>query len=363
MKLFQKKGVAILVMVLAIALASVWGISHRPVVVTPEGGEALDTSLSTAYYREYIVDNANVLSENTEEALAVYDANWDEWSGSILAVVAEPFVSSTTEEAAWDWADRLKLGENDAILLLAIQGQDAYLLSSGDFRDRFGGTESNYLGAYLYEDFMAGNYDDGVENLFANIHLLFHDNAIVPGTNNPIEVGGLAVLLILLLVLVFSWMDQMRYNTWYRRYGGMPVPPVVFRPILWWHRPGGSWWRRRRPPRPERRSSASIRRRLLRSPSAQKRRIVWLPRQLWRRRFQPGRRLRRQPQRRWRLLPGRWLWRPQRGRQFRRRPGRRLWRKTMILHSVSGLSAGETRQTGRFSLNLQIVQSPGLSTH
>ena len=35
----------------------------------------------------------------------------------------------------------------------------------------------------------------------------------------------------------------------------------------------------------------------------------------------------------------------------------------MILHSVSGLSAGETRQTGRFSLNLQIVQSPGLSTH
>ena len=252
MKLFQKKGVAILVMVLAIALASVWGISHRPVVVTPEGGEALDTSLSTAYYREYIVDNANVLSENTEEALAVYDANWDEWSGSILAVVAEPFVSSTTEEAAWDWADRLKLGENDAILLLDIQGQDAYLLSSGEFYDRFGGTESNYLGAYLYEDFMAGNYDDGVENLFANVHLLFHDNAIVPGTNNPIEVGGLAVLLILLLVLVFSWMDQMRYNTWYRRYGGMPVPPVVFRPILWWHRPGGSWWRRRRPPRPPR---------------------------------------------------------------------------------------------------------------
>ena len=29
MKLFQKKGVAILVMVLAIALASVWGLSHQ----------------------------------------------------------------------------------------------------------------------------------------------------------------------------------------------------------------------------------------------------------------------------------------------------------------------------------------------
>ena len=252
MKLFQKKGVAILVMVLAIALASVWGLSHRPVVVTPEGGEALDTSLSTAYYREYIVDNANVLSENTEEALAVYDANWDEWSGSILAVVAEPFVSSTTEEAAWDWADRLKLGENDAILLLDIQGQDAYLLSSGDFRDRFGGTESNYLGAYLYGDFMAGNYDDGVENLFANIHLLFHENAFISGTNDPVIVVVLAVILILVMGLVLFALDQMRYGVWYRRYGGMEVPPVVFRPILWWYHPRGVWWGHRRPPRPPR---------------------------------------------------------------------------------------------------------------
>ena len=249
MKLFQKKGVAILVMVLAIALSTAWGLLRRPVVVV-EGGEALDTSLSTAYYREYIVDNANVLSENTEESLALYDANWDEWSGSILSVVTVDSVSASTEDAAWDWADRLQLGENDAILLLDTSGQDAYLLSSGRFYDRFGGTESNYLGAYLYEDFMAGNYDAGVLNLFAHVHLLFQDNTVIPATNNPIEVGGLAILMILLLILVFSWLDQMRYNTWYRRYGGMPVPPVVFRPILWWHRPGGVWWRRRRPPRP-----------------------------------------------------------------------------------------------------------------
>ena len=252
MKFFQKKPVAILVMVLAIVLASAWGLSHRPVVVATEGGDPLDASLSTAYYREFIVDSANVLSDNTEEALALYDANWDEWSGSILSVVTVPFVSGTTEDAAWDWADRLQLGEDDAILLLDIGGQDAYLLSSGTFYDRFGGTESNYLGAYLYEDFVAGDYDDGVQNLFANVHLLFHDNAIVPGTDNPIGIGALAILLILLLVLLFTFLDQMRYNTWYRRYGGMAVPPVVFRPILWWHRPGGAWWRRRRPPRPPR---------------------------------------------------------------------------------------------------------------
>ena len=252
MKFFQKKGVAIAVMVLCIALAAVWGIAHRPAVVTTEGGEALDTSLSTDWYRTFIVDNAGVLFERTEEALAIYDANWDEWSGSILSVVTVSSVSGTTEEAAWDWANQLQLGENDAILLLDTGGRDAYLLSSGGFADRFGGTEGSYLGAYLYEDFMAGNYDDGVLNLFAHVHLLFRDSSFLAHTSDGVRAGVWAVILIAVLLLIFTILDQMRYNTWYRRYGTMPVPPVVFRPILWWHRPGGAWWRRRRPPRPPR---------------------------------------------------------------------------------------------------------------
>ena len=193
MKFFQKKGVAIAVMVLCIALAAVWGIAHRPAVVTTEGGEALDTSLSTDWYRTFIVDNAGVLFERTEEALAIYDANWDEWSGSILSVVTVSSVSGTTEEAAWDWANQLQLGENDAILLLDTGGRDAYLLSSGGFADRFGGTEGSYLGAYLYEDFMAGNYDDGVLNLFAHVHLLFRDSSFQAHTTLVAEWEGVIV--------------------------------------------------------------------------------------------------------------------------------------------------------------------------
>ena len=248
MKFFQKKSVAILVMVLAILLASAWGLAHRP-VAAPQGGAALDTSLSTAYYREYIVDSADVLSDSTEEALALYDANWDEWSGSILSVVTVSSASSA-EEAAWDWAERLELGADDAILLLDTGGQDAYLLSSGAFQDRFGGTESNYLGAYLYEDFMAGDYDAGVQNLFAHIHLLFPGGSSSSGETY----SGIIMLVVMVAVmaLILSILDRMRYNAWFRLYGGMPAPPVVFRPILWWHRPGGFWWRHRPPPPPRR---------------------------------------------------------------------------------------------------------------
>ena len=249
MKFFRKRGVAIAVLVLAVLLSAAWGLAHRP-AAAPAGGSALDGSLSTAWCRAYILDSAGVLSEDTEEALALYDANWNEWAGSILAVVTEPSLSGTAEEAAWEWADRLELGENDAILLLDVGGQDAYLLTSGTFYDRLAGQESSYLSAYLYEDFMAGDYDGGVENLFAHVHLLFSGGVSARAETYS---GAIAlVVLVAVMLLLFSALDRMRYNAWYLRYGAMPAPPVVFRPILWWHRPGGAWWRHRPPPRPPR---------------------------------------------------------------------------------------------------------------
>ena len=48
MKFFQKRGVAIVVLILAIVASSAWGLHKAPVVSTPEGGEKLDPSLSTA---------------------------------------------------------------------------------------------------------------------------------------------------------------------------------------------------------------------------------------------------------------------------------------------------------------------------
>ena len=250
MKFFRKKPVAIAVLVLAILLSSAWGIARRPAVTAPAGGDPLDDSLSTGWCREYIRDNAGVLSEETEEALALYDANWDAWAGSILAVVAEPFVSGTAEESAWEWADRLQLGEDDAILLLDVDGQDAYFLTSGGFSGRLDGQEGSYLSAYLYEDFMAGDYDAGVRNLFAHVHLLFRSGAVLPQAGEGVRSAVVLVVMLCALALIFSVLDRMRYNAWYLRYGGMAVPPVVFRPILWWHRPGSSWWRHRPPPPP-----------------------------------------------------------------------------------------------------------------
>ena len=54
MKFFQKRGVAIVVLILAIVASSAWGLHKALAVSTPEGGEKLDPSLSTAAFTQYV---------------------------------------------------------------------------------------------------------------------------------------------------------------------------------------------------------------------------------------------------------------------------------------------------------------------
>lgn len=109
MKFFQKRGVAIVVLILAIVASSAWGLHKAPAVSTPEGGEKLDPSLSTAAFTQYVRDDAGVLSDKTEEAIGLYNANWDKMFGSIMAVVTVQS-SDNLENTAYDYADTMQLG-------------------------------------------------------------------------------------------------------------------------------------------------------------------------------------------------------------------------------------------------------------
>jgi len=250
MKFFQKKGVAITVLALAIFVSSVIGISKTPTVQEAVGPK-IDESISTAYYEGYIVDNTGVLSDKTEKALSVYNANWDLWTGSIMAVVTVGVVDGTMEDAAYDWAYELQLGENDAILIFSTADKDAYFLTSGNFYDAVAGQESTYLGAYAYENVQKGAYDEAALNVFGQVNGLFSAAAAQRTGKTDSMVTMIAVLVILLVLLVvFSAVDTRRYDTWNRRYGTMRRPPVVYRPVLWWHGPGSSWYRHRRNPPP-----------------------------------------------------------------------------------------------------------------
>lgn len=248
MKVLKNRAVAVAVLIAAIVLSSLYGLWKRPAAEAPEGGPKLDTSLSTAYYEQFIADGADVLSAKTERSLCVYNANWDALSESILAVVTVPGAGDGIEDAAWRWFDDLEMGGNDALLLFDAGAQAYYVAASGTFYDRFDAQPVSFVDTCLLEYVQEGDYDGAALNLFGQLHPLFDGSG---GSASSVIGAVLPVLVLLLFLMVlFTILDHRRYSVWHSRYGGMVTPPVLYRPILWWHRPGSAWYRRRSAPPP-----------------------------------------------------------------------------------------------------------------
>ena len=290
MKFFQKRGVAIAVLILAILASGAWGLHKAPVVSTPEGGEKLDPSLSTAAFTQYVRDEADILSDKTEEAVGLYNANWDKMFGSIMAVVTTDS-ESDMENAAYDCAMEMQLGENDAVLLIAKQQQDYYLLASGDFYNLLSSLSQSFVASCMEDGVQKGDYDAAVRSLCNALHVELSQQ--YQQSEAALDEAASRVMFIMILVIFFIiWitLDGMRYRRYRRRYmmPGMGIPTVVYRPIFWGRRPprsprpprsggprppqggprppqggprppysGGSSGGNRRPPQPPRRPSSS----------------------------------------------------------------------------------------------------------
>lgn len=276
MKFFQKRGVAIAVLILAILASGAWGLHKAPVVSTPEGGEKLDPSLSTAAFTQYVRDEADILSDKTEEAVGLYNANWDKMFGSIMAVVTVQS-SDDLENTAYDYAEAMQLGTNDAILLIAKQQQDYYLVASGDFYDLLSSLSQSFVASCMEDGVQKGDYDAAVRSLCAALHVELSRQ--YQQSEAALDEAASRVMFIMILIIFFIlWiaLDGMRYRRYRRRYmmPGMGIPTVVYRPIFWGRRPprgprpprsggprppygGGNSGGNRRPPQPPRRPSSS----------------------------------------------------------------------------------------------------------
>ncbi len=259
MKLLNNRGFAVCVLIAAIILSSLWGLSRKPDVEVPAGSPPLNTSLRTGHLTPYIADEANVLSAAAEKTILLYNANWDQQLGGILGVVTVRNAEGGVENAAWDWAARLELGADDAILLLDTGAKDYYLLPSGRFDTCLSGQPASFVAASMGEDVQQGDYNAAVTALLGQLHLIINsgggyeeDSFFTGGSGVFSLIASLipVIILIVVLVVLFNVIDGIRYSSWYGRYGAMTAPPVVYRPIFWWHRPGGRWFRRRHAPPP-----------------------------------------------------------------------------------------------------------------
>lgn len=255
MNFFKKRPVAVVVLVLAIAAGILLGqLKANRAPAPPSTGEtALDTSLSTAAYETWIWDEANVFSSTEEKQICLYNANWDQRYTSLLAVAAVSSVDGDITDYAYELGNEIGLGQGDALLVLDIAGQDAYLATGDDFADTLlSDTQvTTYLNLYLYEDFMAGNYGKSVLTFMSALNDRYVE---VFGGERTASSGGDGIIgIIVLLIIAFiiiNAIDTSRYNAYRQRYYGVPNPPYVFRPILFWHGPTYGWYRRRWTPPP-----------------------------------------------------------------------------------------------------------------
>lgn len=258
MKFFKKRPVAIVVMVLAIVVGIVLGQlkADRAPAVPSTGDAALDTSLSTAAYETWLWDEADVFSSAEEKQICLYNANWDLRYTSLLAVASVNSVDGDIADYAYELGGEIGLGQGDALLVLDINGQDAYLATG----DEFGAVmlsdtqATTYLDQYLYEDFMNGNYAKGVLTFMAALNERYVE-VFGSGYRASSDGADAIITVIFLLIIAFiiiNAIDKSRYNAYRTRYYGVVNPPYVFRPILFWHGPSYGWYRRnwRQPPPP-----------------------------------------------------------------------------------------------------------------
>lgn len=266
MKLFQKRGFAVFAAMVMVCIGIYAGYTHSPMMAlgnTPPSqnqSTALNKSINTSEVDDFLWDEADVLSSSVETDIAIYNANWNQRYGCIIAVAAVKGTNGIAiDDYAYNLGDEIELGTGDALLVLDIGGGDAYLALGNNFPGVMtDALVTDYMDTYLYDSFVAGDYGKGVSALFQGINELFvgkyglgYLDPAAPSNNVVVEQRSMGnpvlVLVVLLVIFIFiaSIIDSRRYRTYHRTYYGVVNPPYVYRPILFWHSPHSNWYRRR----------------------------------------------------------------------------------------------------------------------
>ncbi len=278
MKLFQKRPVAIAVMVLAIIASVSLGNARRP-----DGADEASTTVVGSY--RYVIDSEGVISDKTMAYIDSMNMSLFAQTGAQIAVIV---VDTTGSTEIGDYTqqefERLGVGaketNNGVLLVLALEnlyegepGGDYYVTWGSGFRSREQDSLYSIALNYMEDPFAQKDYDKAVRGTFDALvdyleelyGVTVKENYIpavrqeytalaggyetnTTGYVSPDPMTLVNQLVTLLIVLFVLWMilDAMRYRRYRRRYMVAGIPTVPYYPVFW-GRP-----RLRRPPPPPR---------------------------------------------------------------------------------------------------------------
>ena len=247
MKFYQKRGFAMVVLILAIIGSGVYGISKKP-AAPPE----------VSYYN-WICDQAGLLDQETRQTIQDYNTAWNKQYYAVVAVAAVDDIRGwKPEDYARELGAKWGLGANDMLLLL-VKGGDWYVACGDDLADQMTDTQQTKLKTALDTPYYAGDYSQAAVDFFRQSDVVLAQTLGQSGSHQqpaqsrdwqqPSAASGVSVsgvvLLIVGIFVIWSLLDRMRYNR-YRRRPVVAGGPVYY-PIFWGRRP-----RAPRPPQPPR---------------------------------------------------------------------------------------------------------------
>lgn len=161
MKFFQKRGVAWVVLVLAIAASCLWGMHKKP------------ADMPEVKLYHWICDEAGLLSEETEKTIEQYNASWNDKYYAVIAVAAVDSIHGRTYEKFCDQlGDDWGLGENDMLLLLVKD--DHYYVAYGDkLANNIMDTQQAKLQSAIEPDYYKGDFDGAVTAFFRQADVVY----------------------------------------------------------------------------------------------------------------------------------------------------------------------------------------------
>ena len=161
MEFFKKRGVALVVLMLAIAGAVFIGQSRKDGFIAKKPTELLDVQ-----YQDWICDEAGLLNGQTEQLIRDYN---DSWNSKYYAITAVASIDHLTGWDAEDYAANLGekwgLGRNDMILLLVKDG-DWQVYCGDNVGYTMTDTQQNQLRQAIETTYYSGDFDSAVTAFF-----------------------------------------------------------------------------------------------------------------------------------------------------------------------------------------------------
>ena len=163
MKFYQRRSFALVVLILAVALASVYGFSKKP------------AELPEVAYHHWICDEEDILDSESEQAIKDYNAAWDKDYGAVVAVAAvetKDLRGWKIENFAQKLGQKWGLGANDMLLLL-VEGDDYYVDRGEQAARVMTDTQQNKLKTAIEQDYYDGDYSAAAVAFFRQADIFY----------------------------------------------------------------------------------------------------------------------------------------------------------------------------------------------